>query len=78
MLGKEPTQGSPSSDASEGASFLSSLISDVTCRLDIIIVLVKFISWNSQHVVGGREVVVCTIERIQRVNTRLKYCHCKL
>jgi len=26
MPGKEPTQGSPSSDAQEGASFLSSLI----------------------------------------------------
>ena len=75
MPGKEPThcQGSPSSDASEGASFLSSNILDVTCRLDIMIVLwLNFISWNSQLVVGVSEVVGCTIERILRVNTRLK------
>jgi len=33
-VGKEPTQGSPSSDASEGARFLSSLILDMRCRLE--------------------------------------------
>jgi len=73
MPGKQPTQDSPSSDAPEGASFLSSLILNVTCRLDVTIdPWLNFLSWNSQLVVGASEVVGCTIERMLRVNTRHK------
>ena len=51
----------------EQAFCLASSI-DMTCRLDISVVLrLNFLSWDSQLVVGVSEVVGCIIERMLRV-----------